>query len=108
MELSVLSNILLELKSESMKVSLNPSKYNLKSLMNKYDMLFLGKDFNCIYTNELTRAINNIFNIPVTEEEVNAHIPIVCQALHMSYEAMIGVSDISKPNPKLACYMVTL
>lgn len=108
MDLSTLSNILMELKTASSYVNQNPTDGNLRSLMDKYNMLFLGENFNCIYSSELTHAINNVFKIQVTNEEITAHIPIVCTALHMDYEPMVAVKDVSNPNPGLACYKITL
>ena len=48
-----LTEILLEMRSASMQVSMNLTEENIKKLMTKYDMLFLGQNVNSINSIEL-------------------------------------------------------
>lgn len=103
-----LLEILLELRSASAQINLNPTEDNLKEVMHKYDMLFVGEKFNCIYSNELAHSLNTVFGIPIGDEELNKLIPIACKSLNMKYEPMVEVSKISTSNPPIACYQITL
>jgi len=108
MDKQKLAEILLELKSSSQLVRQNPTDSNIRDLMDKYDMIFGGENLNCIYSHELAYTINNYFKIPVTIDELNNLIPNVCSSLNMIYHPMIAVSDIGKPNPKIALYEIIL
>jgi hypothetical protein len=104
--LQKLVTILIELRSESSKASAVNSEESIRALMNKYNMLFLGKDFNCIYTYELCHAMNNYFKLNINNDELNSLIPTACKMLNMNFEPMVSLEDIS--DRKLACYHVTL
>lgn len=102
--LQQLSSILLELRNASMGIRNN----DVKSVMNKYDMLFLGEKFNCIYSIELLHSLKNIFNFEISKDELNTLIPIACKSLNMKSEAMIAVSDLKSDNPPINSYEITL
>jgi hypothetical protein len=108
MEMQKLVEILMELRSACTQVNQTPTEENLKKLMHKYDMLFVGKDFNCIYTSELAHSINTVFNIHIENDELTKLIPNVCKLLNMKYEPMVEVAKASMINPPIACYQITL
>ncbi len=108
MNIQKLIEILMELRRSSFELRKNPTEVSLKALMKKYNMLFLGEDFNTIYSNELAHSINTVFNIPVSNDEINKLIPIACKMLNMDCESMVNVSDVSMANPPVACYQITL
>nr|DAM58323.1 MAG TPA: hypothetical protein [Bacteriophage sp.] len=98
-----LSEILLELSHASRLVK---SEADLRNIMEKYDLLFLGKDFNVIYASELYNTLNKKYGIPVSEEDLNTLIPIVCPLLGMKVEPMKHLTDLNAPVP--ATYQITL
>lgn len=108
MDSKKLMEILIELRSASLQMNLSPTEESVKSLMNKYDMLFLGKNFNTIYSLELMHSINTVFNLCIDNSELNELLPNVCKALNMKCEPMIAVTDVSKSNPPIHCYTITL
>lgn len=103
-----LAEILLELRSNSKQLGNNPSEQDVRALMNKYNMLFLGSSFNHIYSHELWHSIKNTFNYEISLEELNLLIPIVCKSLGMNFESMIEAKNIGTPNPPIGCYAITL
>ena len=103
-----LTEILLEMRSGSLQVSMNPTEENIKNLMNKYDMLFLGKDVNCIRSIELAHSLKSKFGFEISIDDLNKALPAICTALNMKYEPLVNVADVPNPNPPLACYNVIL
>lgn len=102
--LQKLSEILLELRNASMQII---NEGDLKNVMHKYDMLFLGAKFNTIYSVELHHCLNDKFKLDISMNEVNSLIPTVCNMLNMNFEELIAVKDIGKPNPFIN-YQITL
>lgn len=78
----------------------------LRSVMDKYDMLFLGEKFNTINTLELRHTLSAKFSIDITREELNALVPAACSSLNMKFEPMVQVSDLTNPVPY--CYQIIL
>lgn len=101
-----LSEILIELRNASMQINLLPTENEIKSVMHKYDMLFVGEKFNIIYSLELRHSLEKYFGIKITNEELNKLIPISCASLNMKYEPMAKVEDFSNPIPY--CYQIQL
>lgn len=54
LDVQTLVDVLVELRSASMKTSTNITEENIKNLIDKYDMLFLGGKLNAIYSMELS------------------------------------------------------
>jgi hypothetical protein len=108
MHIQKMAEILLELRSESIQVNKNPSDDTIKKLMDKYSILFVGKDINCIYSNQLANCIKNVFSIPIENDELNMLIPTVCNTLNMKYEPMAEVTNTTIINPPIFCYQITL
>lgn len=81
---------------------------DVKSVMDKYDMLFLGGKFNCIYSIELLHSLKKFFNFEISKDELNTLIPVACKSLNMKFEPMIAVSDLKTDNPPLNSYAITL
>jgi hypothetical protein len=108
MDILKLQGILLELRSVSIQLNANLSDDNFKKTVDKYGVLFIGGNCNCIYSDELARSIKSVFAIDITNDELNKLIPTVCKTLKMGCEPMGEVGSISYPNPKIACYQITL
>lgn len=87
----------MELRNSSMKIKNN----DVKSVMDKYNMLFLGSKFNTIYSIELHHYINTKLNFNISMDELNSLIPDVCKILNMNFEELIAIEDIGKPNPSI-------
>ena len=91
MDIKQLTDILLLMKQEAATIV---TEDDLKLLMRKYDILFLGENFNTIYSHELAHSLKNKLNFDTTIEEVNEMIPQACRALGMKCEAMYSVKDV--------------
>ncbi|NMF04355.1 hypothetical protein ACUH7Y_24890 [Clostridium beijerinckii] len=102
-DLQKLIDILNELKT----ASISSTSDTIEATMKKYDMLFVGSEFNTIYSVELHHSINNIFNLKITMDELNSLLPTACNILNMGFEKMIAVNDIGKPNAAIS-YQITL
>lgn len=101
--LKKLIDILNELKTASITSTLD----TIKSIMKKYDMLFVGSEFNTIYSIELHHSLINIFNLKITMDELNSLLPTACNILNMSFDKMIAANDIGNPNAAIS-YKITL
>ncbi|AQS04174.1 hypothetical protein [Clostridium beijerinckii] len=102
-DLQKLIDILNELKT----ASISSTSDTIEATMKKYDMLFVGSEFNTIYSVELHHSINNIFNLKITMDELNSLLPTACNILNMDFEKMIAVNDTGKPNAAIS-YQITL
>lgn len=80
MDAKQLGDILVELSSASKKIS---NSNELQSLIEKYDMSFAGKSYNCINTIELRHTLNKIFHFDISLEELNSLVPSTCSNLGM-------------------------
>jgi hypothetical protein len=78
----------------------------IRSLMQKYDIMFLGAGINVIYSHELHHALKNYFGIQIELEDLHQMIPALCGALKMTCEPMRAMDDLT--NPKPAAYQITL
>lgn len=96
-----LINVFIELRNSSKSIIDDP-----RPIMQKYDMLFLGSNFNTIYTNEMHHILESHFHITVENEVFQSLIPSICNVLGMKYDAMQKVEDLSSPIPY--CYQVEL
>ncbi len=106
MNVQQLSEILIELRNASMQINHLTTENEIKSVMHKYDMLFLGEKFNTIYSLELCHSLEKYFGIKLTNKELNELIPKSCGLLNMKYEPMAKVEDFSNPSPY--CYRIQL
>ena len=102
MDLKKLVEILKELSYSSKTIN---TENELHAVMSKYDMLFLGENFNCINTIELRHSLDKIFDISVTLEELNSLVPDACTILNMKYEQMVSIDNHSSTH---ACYQIYL
>lgn len=98
-----LISILSELSRASKSIS---SDNNLRTISERYDMLFLGKNFNIINTVELCHCLSKKFDIDISIEELNCLIPDVCSLLNMKCEPMAALDALQEP--KTYCYQITL
>lgn len=107
MDKQQLVEILRELRSASMSLGPEPSEYSLKSLMQKYNMLFVGEKFNVIYSRELCHALKNYFCVEISNDDLNKLLPGACKSLNMQLEPLIEISKIGKSSTP-DCYQITL
>lgn len=104
LNLEKLINALSELRYFSMHTTEN----TVIDLINRYNLLFLGSNFNVIYSHELLQSLKEFFNFDIEINELNKLLPKACDALQIKYEPTIGLSDFSDPNKKIYCYTITL
>lgn len=89
---TLLTNVLIEIRSKAMMLQPDMDESNWKSFMNEYNMLFVGPKGNQFYSSELLRHLQNRFHLEgTTNENLNQLIPTVCQKLNMPYFPMILV-----------------
>lgn len=105
---SHIKDALLELKSASLSLQGNINDATLHELMQKYDLLFLGRNFNVIHSAELLHALQTVFKVDVDLQALNAMIPSICKELGMKTEAFVSLKDVAKPNPPIYSYSITL
>lgn len=109
MDLKVhIRDALLELKAASLSLQGNANDAAWHDLKEKYDLLFLGQHFNVIQSVELLHTLQAIFKIDIDPQTFNAVIPGICKELGMKTEALVSLEDISKPNPPISAYSITL
>lgn len=94
-------SVLIELRSAALTCQVNP-----KPLMEKYDLLFGGENFNKIYSIDLRHALETVFKISITLKELNQLVPSICSSLNMPCEPMKALNDMNNPIP--AAYLITL
>lgn len=102
--LEILINTLSELRSASMQTNKN----TLYDLMDKYGILFLGSNFNSIYSDELLCYMKSNSNFNISDDEFLKLIPRACKMLDMKYNAMSKLADLSSPNRNVSCYNIIL
>ena len=100
--LNIIIEVLQELRIAAKVIK---SEEDLKATMRKYDMLFLGGEFNTIYARELRHCLEKVFDKEIPINELLGLVPDVCGALGMKTEAMVFVDD---PDRKIADYQITL
>lgn len=101
-----LINVLQELTTASRSIKDSTELY---ATMDKYDMLFLGENFNYINTVELRHTLSDHFGMKISNEELNSMIPSVCDSIGMKYDAMFSVKDLERSNrSNVYCYQLIL
>ena len=103
-KIEMIKSVLVSMRSDSACCS--PTDADVKALMHKYDMLFLGSKFNTIYTGELCHALNTKYDIAISLEALNTLVPSLCNDLGMIYEPLNKITDMTNPIP--AMYQITL
>lgn len=103
MTINKLITVLKELANSSKNIK---NETDLRATIDKYQILFLGKQFNVINTVELRNTLSKQFDINISLEELNNLIPKACEILNMKYEAMYNLDDL--PTLTLNCYQITL
>ncbi|APC82097.1 TPA: hypothetical protein ACXDAZ_003498 [Clostridium botulinum] len=81
---------------------------DVKSVMDKYDMLFLGGKFNCIYSIELLHSLKKVFQFEISKDELNNLIPVACKSLNMKFDPMIALNNLDSSNRSVDSYAITL
>lgn len=105
-KLDVLIKVLMELRT----ASITSTEKTILDTMHKYDMLFLGSKFNCIYSHELCHALNNYFHVDIDNLELNQLIPTACKELKMDTEILVPITEINTNNisEDKICYKISL
>lgn len=98
-----LADVLQELSQASKQIK---NEDDLRSTMDKYDMLFLGEKFNTIHSLELRHSLSKHFHIEVSNDELNSLISGICPTLNMALEPMVDTKDLHNPVP--SAYQITL
>lgn len=101
-------DVLQTLRSETMALKNSVTDSDVRTLMHKYDMLFIGERFNHIYSHDLCHMLNTKLGIKMSLDELNTIIPEVCAILNIEIEPMIKLEDAMKPNPPISCYQIIL
>lgn len=108
MDKKQLVDILLQLRAECLPLQINASDSDIRAIMEKYDMIFLGNKFNSIYSHELCCMMNEKKNIDVSVNELNAAIPGVCSTLGMKIKPLVKLNNAESSNPIVASYEIEL
>lgn len=101
--LQKLIDILCEIRNASVRITPD----TIRETMKEYDMLFVGSKCNTIFSIELHHSLKTKFNIDIAMTDLNTLIPVACKTLNMSFEELVQVKDIGKPNPNIS-YKITL
>jgi hypothetical protein len=88
----LLTEFLIDLRKARLQLKANPSDENYRKVLNRFDIMLVGKDFNFINSQELASALINIYNISIDVKEFNEQLPMVCKSLNMKCES-IGVNN---------------
>lgn len=76
------------------------------AIMQKYDMLFVGKEFNIVYSLEVRHALQKNAGIEVSNAELNSLLPGICSELGIVLTPMTALNSTDKSI--VACYQLTL
>lgn len=101
-QLQKLTDVLSQLRFESMQ----SNESNIKILMDKYAMVFMGDKFNIIISTMLLNTLRTKLNLQFTENEFNELIPIACNSLNMKFEPLIKCGTL--PNSNISGYRIIL
>jgi len=99
---------LIELRQASTSIQKNVSHDAWLSLIEQYDILFLGERFNTIFCRELVHTLNETFQISIDIEELLTIIPEVCTTLGMRTQPLVRLEDAGKSAPPIAEYLIDL
>lgn len=103
-----IETVLLELKAACMQCPKTDD--GIHQLMSRYDMLFVGKGINTIYSIELRHMLATKQQINISQANLNTMIPEICRKLHMMCEPLFPADELSKgiQDPSHANYQITL
>lgn len=103
-----IKNVLIELREESRNCEKSDS--GIRKLIDKYDMIFSGKNINTILTTELAHSLTSKFNVPIQHEDLTKMVPSLCKQLGMTYTELYPTEEICKNsiNPKHVTYHIVL
>lgn len=77
-----------------------------RPLLQKYDMLFVGRDFNTVYSMEIRHSLQKTYGIEISNEELNSLLPGTCAELGIKAVPMVAANSSEKM--LIACYQLTL
>ena len=104
-KLQLVINAIQELKSAPIGVN---TEIEYKKLINKYDMIFMGKSFNTITSLEFAHYLKEQVDTSITHEYILEVLPQISQMLKLKLETQIKVEDVGKANSKTANYLIQL
>lgn len=90
-----------EIQSSSKKCADDPH-----AIMKKYDMLFVGKEFNTVYSLEIRHSLQKTLGIEVSNEELNSLLPDICSELGITLTPMVALNSTDKST--VVCYQLKL
>lgn len=103
MTVEQLIDVLSELSCSCKTIKTNE---DYRILLDKYNLMFLGKNFNKIYASDLQPVLCEKFNISVSVEELNALLPLACSILNMKCEPLFARNRDKNSAP--CSYQITL
>lgn len=92
---------LIEIRDASRKCGEDPSL-----LMEKYDIIFAGNEFNIVYSSEVCHSLQKTYGVEISNETLTAILPKLCVELGIKAIPMSTVKPGN--NPKIDCYRLTL
>lgn len=82
--------------------------FEYKDLINKYNMMFLGSDFNIITSVELAHYLKENIDSSISHEHLLDLLPRIKDVLSLKLEAQVKQEDAGKPDRKTANYLIHL
>ncbi|QII50692.1 hypothetical protein G3M81_19025 [Bacillus paralicheniformis] len=99
-DMRVISQALQTLKLESL---------NLNSpISERFDITFIGQNFNVINSYELRNVLESHFNLNIPHEALLVAIPHVCKSNNMKFEGFQDLKDLSNQERTVSMYRITL
>ncbi|ARC60456.1 hypothetical protein SFC27_05565 [Bacillus licheniformis] len=99
-DMKIISQALQTLKLESL--SLN------SPISERFDITFIGENFNVINSYELRNVLEHHFNLNIPHEALLVVIPHVCKANNMKFEGFQDLKDSINQEKTVSMYQITL
>ncbi|WP_431030023.1 hypothetical protein [Lysinibacillus sp. LZ02] len=100
-QIKTIENALLELKAASLEAN---SDHEIRAIMEKYNLLFLGEKFNRIMSMDLTSTLKDYFSCEITHDELLKILPTTCKYLKMDLEELA----LARKPGELAGFFISL
>lgn len=101
----IIIETLKELKSAPVGVKTD-SEY--KELVNKYNMVFLGSEFNTITSLELANFLEENKDSSISHEYLLELLPQIKDSLSLKLEAQVNLEDADKLDRQISNYLIQL
>lgn len=76
-----------------------------RNIIKQYDMLFVGKESNTVYSLEIRHSLQKR-GIEISNEDLNSILPSICPELGIALTPMVALNSTNKES--VACYQLTL